>query len=199
MSGIHNKEVNSVLAAKPSIFSFSYKIKYIILCLVCFVFYANSIPDKYALDDNIAILRNNYVQMGFSGIPKILTNDSYASFYTNMGGEPSNQWSGGRYRPLSEIIFAIEQQFFGDSNMLSYFRHFVNILAYMACVVAIFYFLEKFLLRKIIGGSDIAFLAAFLFAIHPLHTEVVANIKSLDEILSVLFIMLTFIYVLTYL
>ena len=32
-----------------------------------------------------------------------------------------------------------------------------------------------------------AFIAALLFAVHPLHTEVVANIKSSDEMLSFLF------------
>ncbi|HTB31199.1 MAG TPA: glycosyltransferase family 39 protein, partial [Bacteroidia bacterium] len=194
------KQVKTVPAAKPTLFfSLPYKTKCIILCCVCFLFYANSIPNKYALDDNITIIRNAYVQMGLSGIPKIMANDSYASYYTNMGGDPTQQLSGGRFRPLSEIIFAIEQQLFGDSDMLPYFRHFINILAYMACVIAIFYFLERFLFKKIPWGGDMAFVAAFLFAIHPLHTEVVANIKSLDEILSILFIMLTFICSLKYL
>lgn len=193
------KQVKTIPVAKPELFSFSYKTKCIILCCVCFILYANSILNKYALDDSITIERNSYVQMGIKGIPKILTNDSYASYYTNMGGNPLEQLSGGRFRPLSEIIFAIEQQLFGDSDMLPYFRHFVNILAYMTCVLSIFYFLEKFLFKKISWGKDMAFFAAFLFAIHPIHTEVVANIKSLDEILSILFIMLTFIYGLKYL
>ncbi len=179
---------------QPSLFPFSHKVKYIILCSVCFLFYANAMLDKYALDDNITIVRNSYVQMGFSGIPKILSNDSYASYYTGMGGDPTQQLSGGRFRPLSEVIFAIEQQLFGDSAILPYFRHLLNIIAYMACAIAIFYFLEKLLFKKIPWGGDMAFVATLLFVIHPLHTEVVANIKSLDEILSMIFIMLTFIY-----
>jgi len=193
------KQVKAVPVTKPAIFIFPYRTKCIILCCVCFLFYANSILNKYVLDDNITIVRNAYVQMGFKGIPKILTNDSYASYYTEMGGDPNKQLSGGRFRPLSEIVFAIEQQLLGDSDILPYFRHLVNILAYMACVISIFYFLEKFLLRKVQWGSDMAFVATLLFAIHPLHTEVVANIKSLDEILSILFIMLTFIFGLKYL
>ena len=183
---------------RVAIFSFPFKTKCILLCSICFLFYANSILNKYAMDDDLTIVGNAYVQMGFSGIPKILTNDSYASYYVAQGGDPTKQLSGGRFRPLSEIIFAIEQQLFGGSEILPYFRHFVNIVAYMACILAIFYFLEKFLFKKIPWGSDMAFVATFLFAIHPLHTEVVANIKSLDEILSMLFIMLTFIYSLKY-
>src|ERR1700677_691549 len=199
MAATTKKQVKVTPVAKASLFSFSFRTKCIILCSVCFLFYANSILNKYALDDELTILSNSFVQKGISGIPKILTNDSYASFYEDWGGDPTKQLSGGRYRPLSEIVFAIEQQFFGGSDILPYVRHFVNILAYMACVIAIFYFLEKFLFKKIAWGSDIAFFATFLFAIHPIHTEVVANIKSLDEILSILFIMLTFIYGLKYL
>jgi protein O-mannosyl-transferase len=193
------KQVNPAKSGTKPVFNIPLRTKYILLAIVGFVFYANSLPDKYALDDNFIILKNAYVQMGFSGIPKILTHDSYTSFYMGSGGDPSGLLSAGRFRPLSQIIFAIEQPLFGNSATLPYFRHLVNIAAYMACILLIFYFLDKFLLKKIPGGSDIAFLAAFLFAIHPLHTEVVANIKSFDEILSLSFMMLTFIFSLIYL
>lgn len=180
------------------LFSFSHKAKCIILCAIGFLFYANSVNNKYAMDDELTYLSNAYVQMGFAGIPKILTNDSYASYYTSMGGDPTQQLSGGRYRPLSEVIFAIEHELFGNSEAQPFIQHFINIVAYMACILSIFFFLNKFLLKKIPWGSDMAFLATFLFAIHPLHTEVVANIKSLDEILSMIFIMLTFMFSLKY-
>jgi len=182
------------------LFNFSLRTKYILLAIIGFIFYANSIPNKYAFDDRGIVLDNTYVQMGISGIPKILTSDSWASYFSHMGGDPSStQLSGGRFRPLSEIIFALEHQLFGNSALLPYFHHLVNVLAYLACILIIFYFLDNFLLKKLSGGSDIAFLSTLLFTIHPLHTEVVANIKSLDEILSLLFIMLTFIYSLKYL
>ncbi len=193
------KPVNLVSAKVRLLFNFPLRTKYIFLASIGFVFYANSILNKYAFDDVMAIEKNGYVQMGFRGIPKILTHDSYASFYNYLGGGQSGQLKGGRFRPLSEIIFAIEQQFFGNSELLPYFRHLINVLAYMACIIAIFYFLENFLLKETKHGSDMAFMASLLFAIHPLHTEVVANIKSLDELLSLFFIMLTLIYSLKYL
>lgn len=43
-----------------------------------------------------------------------------------------------------------------------------------------------------------AFLAILLFTIHPIHTEVIANVKSRDEIFSLLFIALTFIFFFRY-
>ncbi len=184
---------------EKTIFHFSLRAKYCFLAIIGFLFYLNTMPNKYALDDNLIILQNVYVKMGFAGIPKILTSDSYAGYYASAGGDMSGQLSGGRYRPLSEIIFATEQQLLGNSILLPWFRHLINVLAYVACIMAIYYFLEKFLFKKIPGGGDVAFLSTFLFVIHPIHTEVVANIKSLDEILSLLFIMLTFINSLKYL
>ncbi len=184
---------------RAMLFSFPFKTKCIFLCAIGVLFYGNSLFNKYAMDDQLTILDNTYVQMGFSGIPKILSNDSYASYYVSMGGDPKQQLSGGRFRPLSEIVFAIEQQLLGGSDLLPFFRHFVNIVAFACCLWAMFYFLDKFLFKKIPWGHDMAFIATFLFAIHPLHTEVVANIKSLDEILSILFILLTFIFSLNYL
>jgi hypothetical protein len=181
------------------LFNFSLRSKYIFLALAGFIFYANSILNKYAFDDGIAIDGNTFVKMGFAGIPKILTHDSYANLYASMGNDPGGVLSAGRYRPLSQIVFAIEEQFMRNSDMLPYALHLTNVLAYMACLIAIFYFLENFLLKSKSGGEDIAIISVFLFAIHPLHTEVVANIKSLDEILSMLFIMLTFIFSLKYL
>jgi len=50
---------------------------------------------------------------------------------------------------------------------------------------------HKFIFKEF---PDIAFLSVLLFTIHPIHTEVVANIKSRDELLSLLFIILTFIF-----
>ena len=59
-------------------------------------------------------------------------------------------------------------------------------------------FLKNYLLKKVRGGGDIAFLVTLLFLIHPIHTEVVANTKSRDEILSFLFITLTLMLALKY-
>ncbi len=177
-----------------SIFKFPYKVKFALLFIVTLCFYANSFRNEYALDDEAVIQRNEYVQKGFSGIGKILSSDAYDSYYKQNNA--NQKLSGGRYRPLSIVLFAVEHQLWGESP---HKRHAVNILLYILCVLSIFYFLRNYLLRTIPYGEDIAFIATLLFAIHPLHTEVVANIKSSDEILSLIFIMLTFIFSINYL
>ena len=187
------KPLNLAPAVVQQLFNFPLRTKYSILAIIGLVFYGNTLFNQFALDDNGVILGNGYVQKGVSGIYDIMTNDAYSSYLQQM--HASQNFTGGRYRPLSIVFFAIEQTFFGNSPFV---MHFVNILFFIATIIAIFYFLSNFLLKKVPRGEDCAFLAAILFAIHPLHTEVVANIKSFDEILSLFFILLTFIFSLEY-
>lgn len=187
---------------------FSVRNQLILLVALCFVFYGNTIGNGYAFDDTMAIVDNEYVLQGVSGIPRILSTDAYQSYLELKGG--SNQLGGGRYRPLSLISFAIEQQFMGTEDpddrqkQLSpaeeqtredkiagemHLRHFVNVCLYASLVAAIF-----FLLLSILPATQVylPFVVSLLFLTHPIHTEVVANVKSRDEILSLLFICLTF-------
>lgn len=164
----------------------------IFLIVIGLVFYYNSFYNKYALDDDIVMRLNTYVQDGFSGIPKIMSTDAYDSFFKSMGS--AGELSGGRYRPLSIVTFAIEQGIFGDNPME---RHIASVLFYILSVVVLLKFLRDYLFKYIslpINSSDLAFFTSLIFLIHPLHTEVVSNVKSRDEILSFLFIILSLQY-----
>ncbi len=160
----------------------------LILFAVSFLLYINTVSNQYALDDEV-VVTNAQVEKGFSGLGEIFTSDIFSSYYAQNNAE--QQLSGGRYRPLSVATFAIEYAIFGNNPAP---RHFINVLLYALLSVLIFYTLA------ISFRIDLAvsFILAFLFAIHPIHTEVVANIKSRDEILSLLFIMLTYVYFFKY-
>jgi hypothetical protein len=73
-------------------------------------------------------------------------------------------------------------------------RHVLNVLWYIASVLVLLHM--RYIVFK--GYPLMAFVAAIIFTTHPIHTEVVANVKSRDEIMSVLFICLTFIYTFKY-
>ena len=141
------------------------------LCsIVAFLLYANTITHSYVLDDTAVILQNEYVQQGISGIPKIFTSDIW--HFENI--------QLGYYRPLSVSTFAIEHQLWGDIPQVS---HFINVLLFALTA----FFLCLLLIRVFKNLSPLfAVLILMLFAAHPIHTEVVANIKSRDEILSFL-------------
>jgi len=177
----------------PSLFGISFKVKCIILMALGFLIYINSVGNEFALDDGIVIIKNDYVQDGLKGIGKILSTDAYDSYYKHM--HANQMLAGGRYRPLSIVWFAIEHQIFGESWPI---RHLFSVLFYVLCIFTVFYFLSKYLFKKLPGGEDMAFIATLLFTIHPMHTEVVANVKSLDEIFSLICIMCTFIFALKY-
>lgn len=194
------KEAPAPSLMKGNTFAVSgFNFRALLLIVIGFIFYANSFVNEYALDDGIVIEKNEYVQKGFKGIGKILSTDAYESYYKQMNAR--QQLSGGRYRPLSIVTFAIEQQLFGSREKdkprddVAFIRHFLNVAFYILSIIALFYFLLYFIFKD---KPDIAFLTALIFLIHPMHTEVIANVKSRDEILSFLFIILTFIYAFNY-
>jgi len=196
--------VSSTVQSQFSILSF--RVQVLILSILGFVFYSNTFQHEAAFDDAMAISENEYVQRGVAGIPDIMTKDAFQSYIESKQG--ANQLAGGRYRPLSLILFAVEQQVMGvapDHETTNekelrvahemHARHVVNVLLYILSVVALLVFLRKVVFKEY---PLAAFITAVLFVIHPIHTEVVANVKSCDEILSVLFISLTFIMALRY-
>ncbi len=163
-----------------------------------FLLYVNTIPHKYALDDSYVVLENEYTKKGFEGIGKILSTDMYAGVYAKYGGD-HQMVVGGRYRPFSVVSLAIEYEFFGENPYVS---HFVNILLYVLTCVLLYIILRR-VLKDVLPEHDkpfmgIAFISTMLFAAHPLHTEVIANIKGRDEILTLLGAMFSMYFVFQY-
>lgn len=151
------------------------------LALFAFVLYANTVGHGYAFDDSIVITENSFTQQGFAGIKDLMTKDFFVGIY----GEGGMDLTGGRYRPLSLVMFAIEYELFGLNPVVG---HLVNILLYALTAFLLFKVLCNWL-SKIEGGAVVALIASLLFIAHPIHTEVVANIKSRDEILSFLLVL----------
>ncbi len=154
---------------------------WLILGVISFLAYANTLFHDFVLDDSIVITDNMYTVQGVKGWKGLLTKDTFFGFFRKEGKE--NLVSGGRYRPLSPMSFALEYQIFKD-NPFPY--HLINALLYSVLVALLFFWLRQLLLKRN-GAFWIAFAAALIFSVHPLHTEVVANIKGRDEIFALLF------------
>jgi tetratricopeptide (TPR) repeat protein len=149
--------------------------------LLAFLLYANTLSHDFVLDDGIVITENDFTKKGFGGIWQILTTDSFHGFFKD--GDKQNLVSGGRYRPLSVVLFAVEYQFFGKNAFLG---HLFTIIWYsLMCFILLITL--QLLFKEVKHGKLIATIAAIIFTIHPIHTEAVANIKGRDEILSLLF------------
>ncbi|MDD2564192.1 MAG: glycosyltransferase family 39 protein, partial [Salinivirgaceae bacterium] len=153
------------------------------LLLVVFALYVNTLKNQYALDDAIVITENQHVKKGFRGIGDILSNETFQGFF----GQQKELVAGGRYRPLTLVMFAIEYQFFGQNPFIG---HLINILLYALTVLILWQVLSMLIQNPDSNWLTIAWITALLFAIHPIHTEAVANIKGRDEILTFLLALL---------
>ncbi len=171
---------------------------YLVIVIACFVFYGNTLTLNYAFDDLVAITGNQFTKAGIKGIPEILTTDFFAGFY----GKDNNMVTGGRYRPLSLVTFALEYQIFGANPLIS---HLINLILLILTGILLYKLLSQLFVLKGIPVNhkrwyiSVPFLSALLFIGHPVHTEVIANIKGRDEILSLLLALLSMKLVLDYL
>jgi len=161
-----------------------------LLFFFAFLLYANTLTHDYTQDDAIVIYDNMFTTQGLQGIPGILQNDTFYGFFKEEG--KAKLVSGGRYRPATLIMFAIEWEIFGRNPFIG---HLVNVLLF-AFLSILLYSVLTMLFRNEFDDPELAvfaFLASLIFVIHPIHTEVVANIKGRDEIMS-LFLSLACLY-----
>lgn len=159
-----------------------------LLALFAFLLYSNTFSHDFAQDDAIVITDNMFTTQGLSGWEGILSYDTFYGFFKEEG--KAQLVSGGRYRPFSLLIFALEYEIFEDEPR---YYHILNALYYALLVFLIFVWLRR-LLRDQVLSFWIAFFTTLLFAAHPIHTEVVANIKGRDEIYALLFSISTVLY-----
>jgi len=149
-----------------------------------FLLYANTLTHGFVQDDAIVITDNMFTTQGVDGIPGILGKDTFFGFFKVEGKE--TLVSGGRYRPLTLVVFALLYEVAGN-NPFPF--HLLTVLLFAATCVLLYRTL-LLLLRSWTAGREqallVAWIAALLFAAHPIHTEVAANIKGCDEIATLL-------------
>lgn len=150
----------------------------VLLIVFCFLLYYNTLSHQFTLDDPIVMSENMFTTKGFAGIKDIWTHDSFFGYFKSE--DKIQLVTGGRYRPFTPTLFAIGWQFFGNSP---YWGHFLNILSYALCAILLY----RLLLRLLVNQpyqQIVALTTSLLFVAHPIHTEAIANIKGLDEIIT---------------
>jgi tetratricopeptide (TPR) repeat protein len=173
-----------------------YKNIFVCFFILTFLFYGNTLRNKYSLDDDYVTVtnfpvkgsaykpNNPYIEKGFLSIPKIwlsrYAHDSEFSF---------------DYRPVVTTTFAIEYGIFGQNPFIS---HSVNVFLYFILICLVFKVIY-IILKDHPHKTTLSFLTAVLFLIHPLHTEVVASLKCRDEILALIFSLLALKNILSFL
>ncbi|MBE2245695.1 MAG: tetratricopeptide repeat protein [Candidatus Competibacteraceae bacterium] len=150
---------------------------------VGFIIYSNTFNHGWVLDDYGVLADNWVIKEGTSGIPTIL-NTTYRYGINHL--------TDNLYRPLSQVMFAIEWEISPDNPG---FHHIINVVFYALCCALLFVFLYRLLKNH---HPWVPLLITLLYAAHPIHSEVVANIKSRDEIMSLFFILISGILLIRY-
>lgn len=143
-----------------------------IIALVSVGIYLNTMFNEYSIDDELVVYNHPQVMQGLDGI--------YEIFTTHYVIQEDHQYG---YRPITKASFAIEYHFFGQNPLVS---HLINALLYGFLCVFLFVVFKK--IFKFSSDENLfLLLAVLLFAVHPIHTEVVASLKNREEILCFLF------------
>jgi len=142
--------------------------------VTAFLVYANSIHNDFNLDDELYTTRAmKLAEDGVRGITRAFTERTF------IEGEDQYQ-----YRPIPLSSFVAQYELIGADPHVS---HLINVLLYaLSCFLL-------FLLLLMWFGNDrnwLAFFVTVLFALHPLHSEIVDSIKNRDELLAILFVIL---------
>ncbi|MCL2290565.1 MAG: glycosyltransferase family 39 protein [Bacteroidetes bacterium] len=179
---------------------------YLVFVIFTFVLYSNTLNHFFVFDDGMVIAENKFTQQGVKGIPDILKYDTFVGHLMHIHNETDADHmqeqmkflAGGRYRPLSVVTFALEVEFFGksytypDTNYVfkgnAFVSHLVNILLYVFTICLLFLILHRLFPpeKDKKWYLSFPFIVTLLFLVHPIHTEVVANIKGRDEMMMLL-------------
>ncbi len=157
-----------------------YQLYVIVICIAVGFTFFNSVGNGYNMDDYLVTQHHPLTsQKNLKAITQVFNSPYYTD---NMGYKYG-------YRPITLASFFIEHYFLGEHASTS---HLINIVLYGLVVLLLFKLIASL---KIPNALTIAFVASLFFAVYPIHAEVVNSIKNRDEILALLFALLSFISV----
>jgi tetratricopeptide (TPR) repeat protein len=138
-----------------------------ILVTIAMLVYGNGLRNGFAMDDDLYIFRN--AQVTSHTVKELFQPNKYTTVF----------------RPVTFATLAANYEL-GGENPLGY--HVFNLLLHAGVTILLF-----LVLRTILGreprGDIIAFVAALLFAVHPIHTEAVTSIIGRSELLAAGFLL----------
>ena len=151
-----------------------YKTLFLILLayITVFAFYPAITAGFINLDDFVMVTENpDITSLSFDNIKHI-----FSSFQYKL------------YHPVVTLSYAIEYSF---CKLEPYLYHIDNILLHILNTLILF-----FILKKISKNFFVSYVVALLFALHPVHVEVVAWVTARkDTLYSFFFLLSIFFYV----
>ena len=150
---------------------------YVFLVCSVFVAYGNVYGNDFLFDDGLLLTRNEFL-LHWSSFGRLLTASTTDGAHI----------AGGFYRPIQNILYFIIYQLAGFSK---FGFHLLNIILHATNVCLLYKLGSKLKFNK-----TASFLTAFIWGLHPLHTEAVTYMSATADPLYVLFCLLGLIIVL---
>src|ERR1700680_4676270 len=149
-------------------------VTFLVLFLLAFLPYANTLLSAFVYDDGAQILENPYVH-SFHYLREI--------FGTTVWSFQGAQGVTNYYRPLMSFGYLLFYQIAGG---VPFSFHVANIVLNVVVVLLVFSLLRR------LSGERVGLIAAGLFALHPIHTESVAWVAGVTDLELAVFYLLTF-------
>ncbi len=166
---------------------------YLIIFILCFILYSNTLFNDFVYDDNFQVKDNFWIR-DFRFIPEMFLKDVWHF--------RSPDWISNYYRPMMHVIYLLSYQIF---SLKPWGYHLINILFHAGVSIMVFLVTDKLLkhmksgeLYENKGFLSIPFITAIIFAIHPIHSEVVAWISAIPDLSYSLFYLLGFYFYLKF-
>jgi Tfp pilus assembly protein PilF len=137
--------------------------------------YLNTLRNFFIYDDFTQVVNNPYLQ-NFHHLKEIFT----TPVWSFLGGDYSHNY----YRPLMSFGYLLCRQFLGPIPLAF---HLVSLVLNVLVVLVLF-----LVTWRMFNDRTLAFVAAGLFAVHPIHSESVAWIAAITDLELALFYLLTF-------
>lgn len=147
-----------------------------LIALIGLAIYANSLTGQFIWDDNFLVRDNLYIR-SCSNLAEIFT--------TGLGAGSGKDFQY-YYRPL-HIASYIADYSIWKLNVIGY--HLTNILLHILVALCVYWFI-----LLLYDDKRLSFLTSIFFLVHPIQVESVASISVRGDLLSALFILLSFIF-----
>lgn len=154
-------------------------VKYSVIIILCVVCYGDQLQGDFVFDDSAAIVTNKLIATSNPGPwTDVFSHDFWGTPILSPNSHKS-------YRPLTTLTFRIEYQFHGKEDC-PFWMKLTNLILH----VLISCFLLEFGDLFVKDQCRTSFIAAILFAVHPIHTEAVSGIVGRADLLATLTCML---------
>ncbi|MDO8638124.1 MAG: tetratricopeptide repeat protein [Candidatus Daviesbacteria bacterium] len=146
-----------------------------ILIIIGFVVYFNGLFNNFVWDDEEQVV-NNVLVHSITNIPSFFSGSTF-----NTGG--SGILGGLYYKPIMSVSYSFIYTIFGPN---AFFFHLLQLTLHITNSIFVFLIFNYFF-KKFKNGELTSFFLALIFLVHPINTEAVIYIASIQDVLFFFF------------